>query len=56
MSNPEGAMIVVGTGGLRKLRMVYDESSGKSGGNRICYAYFLEHHSVVVVIAYAKNE
>ena len=56
MSNPEGPPVIPGTGGLRKLRMAHDGAGGKSGGDRVCYAYFPKHHSVVMVIAYAKNE
>lgn len=57
MSNPDGPPVIPGTGGLRKLRLAHETiQGGKSGGTRVCYAYFPEHHSVVMVIAYAKNE
>jgi len=55
MSAPDGPPVVPGTGGLRKLRFGSAEVSGKSGGNRICYAYFPEFYIVLMMLAYPKN-
>jgi len=57
MGNPEGPPVIPGTGGLRKLRMAHEgKGGGKSGGDCVCYAYFPEHHFIVMVMAYSKNE
>ncbi|KAA1258629.1 Toxin HigB-2 [Rubripirellula obstinata] len=56
MSDPEGPPIVAGTGGLRKVRFAIAESDqGKSGGVRVCYAYFAEYHIILMMMAYPKN-
>ena len=56
MSDPEGPPVVSGTGGLRKIRFApADTDKGKSGGIRICYAYFAEYHIVLMMMAYPKN-
>jgi hypothetical protein len=57
MGNPTGPSVIPGTGGLRKIRFSREGSDrGKSGGERICYAYFPDHHVVVMVIAFGKND
>jgi hypothetical protein len=57
MTNPKRAKVVVGTGGLRKIR-VGDERSGKgkSGGQRIYYAYFQPYSIVFVAAVFGKSE
>lgn len=55
MSNPKRGSVVTGTGGLRKIRFG-TENEGKRGGNRICYAYFPDHHLVLMIMAYGKNQ
>lgn len=56
MSDPEGPPVVSGTGGLRKIRFApTDTDKGKSGGIRVCYAYFAESHIVLMMMAYPKN-
>ena len=54
MSNPLAAPVVAKTGGLRKLRFG-KEDAGKRGGARICYAYFPNHNTVLMLLAYGKN-
>ena len=54
MSDPLVGAVVRGTGGLRKVRFG-TEQDGKRGANRICYAFFPEHHLVLMVMAYGKN-
>lgn len=57
MMAPSKAPVVPGTGGLRKLRFVEEGSNrGTSGGLRVCYAYFPEHNTVLMVIAFDKHE
>jgi hypothetical protein len=56
MMQPKGAPVVSGTGGLRKLRFASETTaSGKRGGIRVCYVYFEEWRTVLLVTAYAKN-
>lgn len=56
MSDPEGPPIVAGTGGLRKVRFAISGSDqSKSGGVRVCYAYFAEYRIVLMMMAYPKN-
>jgi len=55
--NPQAGAVVGGTGGLRKLRFAAEsENRGKRGACRVCYAYIEEHHLVVMITVYAKNE
>lgn len=57
MSGPKLAPVIEGTGGLRKLRFAPPRwKRGKSGAARICYAYFEKHWTVLLVMAYGKNE
>lgn len=57
MMAPSKAPVISGTGGLRKLRFVEEGSNrGTSGGLRVCYAYFPEHNTVLMVIAFDKHE
>jgi hypothetical protein len=54
---PDGAPIVSGTGGLRKLRFAPTGwRSGKRGAISIGYLYLEAHATVVLVIAYAKGQ
>jgi len=54
MVSPTGPPVIPGTGGIRKLRFG-PKKVGKSGGDRICYVYFPEHHIVMMMIAYPKS-
>lgn len=57
MANPKAMPVVKGTGGLRKGRFApYTSDAGKSGGLRVCYAYFEEFGVVLLVVVYAKSE
>lgn len=57
MANPEAGKVIPETGGLRKIRFARSRDNiGKSGGIRVCYAYFKEHWTVLLVIAYGKTE
>jgi hypothetical protein len=57
MKNPEAGAVIPDAGGLRKLRFGrHDDRVGKRGGIRVCYVYFKEHWTVLLVVAYGKNE
>jgi hypothetical protein len=57
MSSPKSAPVIEGTGGLRKVRFAPGGwKSGKSGGVRVCYAYFEKHWTVLLVMAYGKRQ
>lgn len=57
MRGPRSAPVIRGTGGLRKLRFSKRrEHIGKRGGARVCYAYFEKHRTVLLVMAYGKDE
>lgn len=56
MAAPESGPVIKGTGGLRKLRFAPERwNCGKSGAARVCYAYFKEHWTVLLVMAYGKG-
>jgi len=54
-TDPTAGKVVKGTGGLRKIRFTNgDPDTGKSGGCRVCYAFFPDHHLVLMMMAYPK--
>ena len=53
--DPQLGVIVQGTGGLRKARLK-SASSGKRGGFRVCYYYYIIHGQIILLAVYAKNE
>ncbi len=59
MANPKGGVVVKGTGGLRKLEFaprqgIGGKRRGKRNSCRVCYVYFEEFYTVLLVTAYAK--
>jgi mRNA-degrading endonuclease RelE of RelBE toxin-antitoxin system len=53
---PVGPPVIKGTGGVRKIRFADPKSNrGKSGGYRVCYAYFEECRIVLLMQIYPKN-
>jgi hypothetical protein len=57
MISPEGAPVVQGTGGLRKLRFAPARwNTGTSGATRVCYAYFGDYGIVLLVYVYDKHQ
>ena len=57
LARPNGAPVMSGTGGLRKLRFSpAGASHGKSGSHRACYVYFEEFGVVLLVTAYSKSK
>ena len=55
MVSPKGAPVIEGTGGLRKMRCGKSDK-GKSSGYRVCYVYFEEFKTVLLVIIYSKSK
>ena len=57
MYNPKGPPVIAGTGGLRKIRFAPERwKVGKRGAVRVCYVYFPDHWTVLLVAAYGKSE
>jgi hypothetical protein len=60
MAHPRAGVVVRGTGGLRKLdfappRGLGGKKRGKRNSCRVCYVYFEEFHTVLLVTVYAKG-
>lgn len=57
MANPKGAPVITATGGLRKLRFAPSSwNKSKSEAIRVCYAFFEEAMTVLLVVAYSKSD
>jgi hypothetical protein len=57
LENPLGPPVMSGTGGLRKIRFSGERSyGGKSGGVRVCYAYFPKFGLIYLCAVFPKNE
>jgi hypothetical protein len=54
-NNPISGSVIVGTGGVRKLRW-QTKGHGKSGGARVIYIDFTAVEKIYMLTAYAKNE
>ena len=52
--NPEAGDVIMGTGGVRKLRWA-GSSRGKRGGLRVIYYLRLQNGQIWLLTAYAKN-
>ena len=56
MWNPAEGDVIVGTGGLRKLRFAPPtRSGGKRGGIRVCYCWWPQHFLILLVLAFGKS-
>jgi len=53
--NPEIGELIVGTGGVRKIRLK-SASRGKSAGFRVCYYYLHQEEEIYLLLIYGKNE
>lgn len=53
--NPTKGDQMQGTGGLRKIRIAF-ENRGKSGSGRVCYVDFAVYEKIYLITAYPKNE
>lgn len=57
IDNPESGAVMVGTGGLRKIRFAPPSwNRGKSGATRVCYAFFSRIDTVYLIDIFAKSE
>jgi hypothetical protein len=52
--NPTGGVIVVGTGGLRKMRIPL-AGRGKRGGGRVVYWFHSPDVPIMLLLVFAKN-
>ncbi len=55
IANPATGVVIPGGHGLRKLRWSIS-GSGKSGGLRIIYYYFLKEETIYLILPYKKSE
>ena len=55
IKEPRLGVVVQGTGGLRKVRLK-SATSGKRGGFRVCYYYYVIKSKIVLIAIYGKNE
>ena len=55
MEHPEKYPVMQGTGGLRKARIAID-NTGKSGGARVCFFFFVFADTVYLITVYPKKE
>ncbi len=54
LANPRAGVVMVNTGGVRKVRAA-QEHRGKSGSARVAYLYVEEQATVYFIIAFPKN-
>lgn len=55
IKNPNAGDMMVGTGGLRKLRFAF-EDKGKSGSARVCYVDFATFEKNYLLQVFSKDE
>ena len=55
IKNPDAGNIMVGTGGLRKIRFAF-EGRGKSGSARVCYVDFAAFEKNYLIQVFSKDE
>ena len=53
--NPAAGDVIIGSGGLRKIRW-RTRSRGKRGGIRVIYYWFVSDDELFMLLAYGKNE
>jgi hypothetical protein len=54
-ANPQEPPVILGTGGVRKIRVALD-GRGKSGGARVLYVDFIAQSIVGLLYAYSKGD
>ena len=54
LANPRAGAVMVGTGGVRKVRAAQEQRS-KSGSARVAYLYVEEQATVYFILAFPKN-
>lgn len=52
---PKAGRVIVGTGGLRKVRIARP-GGGKSAGTRVIYYYHNENKPILLLLIYAKTD
>lgn len=55
LNNPDAGDMMVGTGGLRKVRYAFD-GRGKSGSARVCYVDFAAFEKNYLIQVFSKDE
>jgi mRNA-degrading endonuclease RelE of RelBE toxin-antitoxin system len=55
VNRPQSGTIMVGSGGLRKLRWAA-KGKGKRGGSRVIYYWAVTHEQLLMLLIYSKNE
>ena len=55
VDNPKRGELIVGGGGIRKIRWSLDNDKGKSGGIRTIYYYKESDEKILMLFAYPKN-
>lgn len=55
LARPDAGKVIVGSGGLRKLR-VAAKGHGKRGGARMIYYWVVAHDRILMLDIYTKNE
>lgn len=55
LNNPDAGDMMVGTGGLRKIRYAFD-GRGKSGSARVCYVDFAAFEKNYLIQVFSKDE
>ena len=55
LKNPKAGNVVIGSGGLRKIRIPFDHS-GKRGGGRVVYVDIEVKECIYLIDVYLKNE
>lgn len=53
--NPSAGEVMQGTGGLRKMRIAFENRS-KSRSARVCYVDFVRFEKIYLITAYPKSE
>ncbi len=51
---PDAGVLIVGSGGLRKVRWAA-RGHGKRGGERVIYYWAVSHDQILMLLIYAKN-
>lgn len=54
LGNPDAGALIVGSGGLRKIRWSLPER-GKRGGSRMIYYYWVVKNRIYLLYAYSKS-
>ena len=55
VKNPDAGVVMVGTGGLKKIRYAF-EGRGKSGSARVCFVDFALFEKIYLIYVFSKDE